>query len=268
MGTTTTTTTTDNSYQIIMVGNPGSGKSTIGSTFAKTRQFFESGVEFGIGKTKTYESKQLPDGNYISDTPGLEDIQNRKKALSNSSPNNKTRSIYKILHVYSLESGRVRPADLVTINIILKALDKDAKYNMVINKILRKTAKTLLTDDKMKANFLNPLANMLYRMPSSIAFIYLDKNAIEQNNELLESAVTICNNELTVIKEEISIHEMVQYMENTSYEVNSVKDLELINYDKDVENMETMILNMKETNSNLKDTIIKLKEKAKNLNHS
>jgi len=104
----------------------------------------------------------------------------------------------------------------------------------------------------------------LDRIPRFIAFICFDRNAMDEDNVLLESTVTICKNDLTVLKEEISLLNLPRNMEDTSYEIHSVKGLEFRNYDKDVEVMEGMVSALRKTNKDLRDTIAMLQEKTKN----
>jgi len=258
-------------YQIILIGNPGSGKSTIGSTIAKTPQFFESGVSWASGKTKKFVSKTLSNGNYIIDTPGLEDVDLRekasqeiKKALSETVIPDSKSPMYKIIFVVVLEAGRIRSEDVVTINIVMKALDEHAKYNIVINKIPEKTLTQLLDSDTSKSEFLAPLNKGLKCTPSSISFIPFDRAAIEESNILLVSRVTLCNNELTVIEKDISLDDLPLKDAIESCKVTYVNDLEIKDYNKDVEFMENMAMSLKTQNAQLKESIYNLRAKTPN----
>merc|ERR1719414_2449557 len=70
------------------------------------------------------------------DTPGLEDTKIRKKAAAEISAALKQNGKYRIFFVITLEAGRVRPADVTTMNLVLEAAPEiGSKYAVIINKV-------------------------------------------------------------------------------------------------------------------------------------
>ena len=75
--------TTEPNTQIshrLVIGNPGSGKSTLCNCIAKA-VLFKSGISFGSSKTYRID-KKIKDGIMYLDTPGLADIKMREDAAS------------------------------------------------------------------------------------------------------------------------------------------------------------------------------------------
>ena len=69
----------------IFVGNPGSGKSTLATLQAirltgNVGQYFESGVAMVDGLTVLSKPVDCGGGNFVLDTPGLDDVSKRKAA--------------------------------------------------------------------------------------------------------------------------------------------------------------------------------------------
>lgn len=129
----------------VFAGNPGSGKSCIANTIIGAC-IFQSGISLGSGLTTALNTHEHNSQLY-SDTPGLDDIHMRRLAareisagLTNASgPACKLRLVF----VVTLEDGRVRPADVVTIDSILRAIqdagvaDVGCRFSLIINKCSR-----------------------------------------------------------------------------------------------------------------------------------
>jgi len=129
---------------IVFCGNPGVGKSTLLSSISGCR--FESGLSFGAGLTVKLQFQNDPHNKDTrwADTPGLADIELAESAakainsaLEDASKNNRK---VKIFFVVTSESGRIRPADHLTINKVMGCikvtdnLTKDNKYGVIVNK--------------------------------------------------------------------------------------------------------------------------------------
>jgi GTP-binding protein EngB required for normal cell division len=117
---------------IVFLGNPGTGKSSLlNSIFQKP--IFRSGTNAGTGLTRRIECQSYEDKLYV-DTPGLDDIDLKYQAASEIEKALKHSNNYKIVFVATLESGRIKPADLVTINTVCEAIKTNFEYGLIINK--------------------------------------------------------------------------------------------------------------------------------------
>jgi len=129
---------------IVFCGNPGVGKSTLLSSISGCH--FESGISFGAGLTAKLQFQIDPHNKDTrwADTPGLADIELAElaakainEALNDASKNKRK---VKIFFVVTAESGRIRPADHLTINKVMgciKVTDKKSKdntYGVIVNK--------------------------------------------------------------------------------------------------------------------------------------
>ncbi|XP_066915262.1 trichohyalin-like isoform X2 [Clytia hemisphaerica] len=135
---------------LLTAGNPGSGKSTIlncvmqmrNSKLLREDQKFLSGVSFGSGMTYQLDVKEL-NGIVYMDTPGLDDIDKRKQAAEAITQALKRDGSYQIIFVVTLESGRVKPADIATINLILDSAREITSYGVIFNKMSKAALRML-----------------------------------------------------------------------------------------------------------------------------
>jgi hypothetical protein len=117
---------------IVFLGNPGTGRSSLlNSIFQKP--IFRSGTNAGTGLTRRVECHLYEDKLYV-DTPGLDDIELKYQAASEIEKALKHSNNYKVIFVITLESGRIKPADLVTINTVCDAIKTNFEYGLIINK--------------------------------------------------------------------------------------------------------------------------------------
>jgi len=141
-----------NGLDIIFIGNPGVGKSTLGSTVSGNN--FESGVSFGEGLTVMkevhHDMKKGDDGKLRNirwiDTPGLADTKMRRQAAKEIEDAlrqgmDRGRAV-KIYFIQTLDCGRTRPADILTVNEVMTniTLADGSKpgpnsYGIIFNKI-------------------------------------------------------------------------------------------------------------------------------------
>lgn len=141
---------TESEY-FMFIGNPGVGKSVlINSLIGK--EVAKSGVSAGSGLTQFFSSYEH-NGNYYFDTPGLADTKLREQAALEIESALKKDGRYHLFFVITLESGRVRPADVTTINTIMAAIkNKDKYFNVIINKVTKAEKKVIANDPKELAN--------------------------------------------------------------------------------------------------------------------
>jgi GTP-binding protein EngB required for normal cell division len=145
---------------VILLGNPGVGKSTILRTISGLE--FESGVSFGAGLTTELQFEKSPFNPNLSfgDTPGLADPELRAKAAvaitkALKSAADEGRAVV-LLFCLTLEAGRVKPADAVTIEDVMKSIqlpaasDKNNKFGVIMNNIPQKVFQQLNADNKKR----------------------------------------------------------------------------------------------------------------------
>merc|ERR1711871_1496484 len=129
----------------LVVGNPGVGKSTILNSIVG-KAVFKSGVSYGKGLT--FELDTVKEGAHTyMDTPGLADMQMRKQAAAAITQALKLEGNYKIIFVVTLESGRLRPADKTTMELVLASAPIQ-EYGLIINKLSKKVASDLMDNPK------------------------------------------------------------------------------------------------------------------------
>ncbi|KAI0557692.1 P-loop containing nucleoside triphosphate hydrolase [Gracilaria domingensis] len=140
------------STRVILVGNPGVGKSMIQNSLLG-KEVFKSGISLGGGLTKRTSSFDKGNMTFV-DTPGLDDIYNRKTAAREISAALRGPAAVKVVFVATLEAGRVRPADVCTLQTILKALrdvvgDMGNRYGLIVNKCEPSVAQQLRAKDSL-----------------------------------------------------------------------------------------------------------------------
>jgi GTP-binding protein EngB required for normal cell division len=165
---------------LVFIGNPGAGKSTIINSILK-QAVVSAGMSVGGGLTK--ELKVIEhDKLKLIDSPGLDDIKIREQAQKEIEKALKLNGNYRIFFVLTLESGRVRPADLATINLVMNSIQSSSKkYNIIVNKIAKKTYENI---DAKKA-LINESINLGDNNTQSIYYLARQAHADDEDNVLL-----------------------------------------------------------------------------------
>lgn len=140
----------------IVCGNPGVGKSTLLNVLIG-EAIFDSGVSFGTGLTKRLKFYPNKSGKIFVDTPGL--VDGDDAAAKEICKAFQKHGKYQLIFVVTEEEGRVRPADALTMKLVLDAFqeEKNVPYGIIVNKITQKMLKKLEEDLKSREVFLSCL---------------------------------------------------------------------------------------------------------------
>ena len=131
---TQTTVSATNEPHLLVVGNPGAGKSTILNGLIGSA-VFKSGVSISTGVTSRLQW-HTHDGIKFGDTPGLTDLQKREQAADEISQALRQNGMYRLIFVVLLDGGRVRADDITTMKLVLKAIDNpDLQYGIIVNRV-------------------------------------------------------------------------------------------------------------------------------------
>merc|ERR1711916_329417 len=144
---------------VLLVGNPGTGKSTI-VTGIVGRVVFRSGFSAGTGMTTCMQTVEH-EGVIYSDTPGLDDVNTRETAGREIATALRQNGTYRLIFVVTLEAGRVRSADIATMKIVLDAIDlpTEVPFGIIINKLSKK-AMTKLARKRTGKRLLRPCRSL------------------------------------------------------------------------------------------------------------
>jgi len=136
---------------ILLVGNPGGGKSTLLNTIIK-KKHFKSGISMGAGMTFDFDVLTL-DGVSFMDTPGLADIEMRQQAANAITTALRQAGFYKVIFISVLTQGRLRPEDTTLLQLILQSAPEMTSYGFVFNQV-PPHAKSKLAEEKDVLNLL------------------------------------------------------------------------------------------------------------------
>lgn len=175
----------------IFIGNPGVGKSTLINSIIG-RRVAQADVSPGAGLT-TKSSIYKHDGNYFMDTPGLADISLRDQAAKEIERALKKDGRYRIFFVLTLESGRVRPDDVTTINAVLDSIESPQdNFNIIINRVSKKEKKAAETVPTFLAEAYARI-NSGNHKTDSIFYIETDRRMEDEESEFIQITHDLAN---------------------------------------------------------------------------
>lgn len=191
---------------MIFGGNPGVGKSTLLNGLIGA-PVFKSGLSFPGGLTKETATHEKNGIVYV-DVPGLSDVKIRKQAGEEITKALKLDATYKIIFLFTLEGGRVRPEDKATMDLILKCAPIGENYGVVLNKMSKTVLQKLADSDAEREAI---LASLFVGVEPSIWIYYnqydpdLDDldDVVKALPEELVEWMTNCVPTVTIKKEEV-----------------------------------------------------------------
>lgn len=132
---------------IALIGNPGTGKSTILNGLVG-RAAFCSGISYGTGLTTRLQEYKHSDGRSYFDTPGLDDIDKRKEAGLEIDRLLREDKPLKIIFVVFVINGRARTEDAATLRLVLNAIQSvtDNQFGVIINQAQKEVVDTMRSD--------------------------------------------------------------------------------------------------------------------------
>jgi GTP-binding protein EngB required for normal cell division len=210
---------------IVFCGNPGVGKSSLCNSIFQEKAF-ESGIsDNGSGMTREKQEHIYENRKYI-DTPGLSDVNLRKQAAEEIEKALKENNNYKIIFVATLEAGRIRPDDLVTMNTVCEAIKVPFEYGIIFNKVTEKVIKKNIT-----AQGLESYLSDLHKKPSSTLIITKDENMEDEDNEYLPAS---SENRAKLIN-------FISSLQANMILAKQVQAIDIRDYEKKVEEIETKL---------------------------
>jgi len=145
----------------LFVGNPGVGKSTLLNCLMKENTaekdtLFTSGISIASGLTSQLGERYVGGKIYL-DTPGLQDVKMRKLAAEAITMALKKNGLYQLVFVITLESGRIRPADVACIQLVLECAKHIKYYGVIVNKLTKPLFRRFNGSMEEQANILSQL---------------------------------------------------------------------------------------------------------------
>jgi GTPase Era involved in 16S rRNA processing len=155
----------------LFVGNPGVGKSALVNALVG-KKVFASGLSVGTGLTTFLQTYEEKDKIYI-DTPGLADLEKKKQAAEEIEKALKMGGKYRLFFVFNLNQLRIMEQDLVTMELVLDAIQSPKKeFNIIINNVDEDEREELQKNDTL-AQLLLILGRQKYHTES---VIFISKN--------------------------------------------------------------------------------------------
>jgi len=131
--------------KVVFIGNPGVGKSTLLNCLVG-KAVFKNGTKIATGLTNQLQMRKSKGVTYC-DTPGLKDIEMQEESMEAILQALQQGGRYFVAFVITLESGRVKPEDISTIEAVLEGAPDITRFGLIINKLSSAVHKELSSDD-------------------------------------------------------------------------------------------------------------------------
>lgn len=174
---------------VVVAGNPGTGKSTILNTIVRSIRFPSGPSPDGDGVTRTMNSVEY-NGTRYTDTPGLDDVGHRETASAEIQRALNLHDRIKLIFVITLESGRLRGNDISTIKTVLDSLksnnvDTDGNYSIIVNKVSKKAMDRASSNPHFKNNISRKIGDGIGGSPAQIIYLPEDDALDEERNMMM-----------------------------------------------------------------------------------
>jgi small GTP-binding protein len=237
-------------HTILFVGNPGVGKSTLLNGLVRSA-VFEAGTSYGQGLTTLFQYHEDPStGNRFVDTPGLEDVKMRKQAADEiSKALRHEEGLYKIVFVVTEEAGRLRPADGVTMKIVLDTLpNKNTPYGIIINKMSKKKMKVLSNLKSKECRQFVACLNEGRENVTPYILFYPSRDDLEDEHNALHEP-------------EGDLYQFLDVLPSVRIMPNEVKNVNVSDFDRQVQKLESMVNKLLNSNKEMEKKIQKMDER-------
>jgi hypothetical protein len=179
------------------------------------------------------------------DTPGLSDMKKRKQAAAEITKSLKKDGKYRLVFVCTLESGRVRPDDVTTIETVLEAInDEEFPYGIIINKMksrmLNKYEREAETKQAINTclNYKHRPTNYIFAYPFDEALDDKDNEVVKPHSEFLQF--------LRNLPAKILLPEMVNDVNDQTFDAKKfMYEKEMAELRRDIMKMEKEVQNQK-----------------------
>lgn len=188
----------------LLIGNPGTGKSCLLNALIGEYKFKSARSRDGAGITFQLDTLRVPGLGLVMDTPGLADTEMKHEAAKAITNALKKDGEYRIFFVITLEAGRVRPQDTVTMQLVLEAAEDLTEYNIIVNKVSRGSMRDIQVQrqrDEMMARLMQGLP----RRTASIHFVQNDPDIDDEDAAMMKEDDQATKDVIDFIKNAIPV---------------------------------------------------------------